>query len=70
VVGVNRVGDDPNVTYSGHSMVIDPMGEIIADAGERETILDLDLDLAAATQWRTEFPAQSDRRAITLPPSD
>src|SRR5438552_12137436 len=38
VVGVNRVGEDPNVRYIGRSVVIDPAGKIIANAGEAEGV--------------------------------
>jgi omega-amidase len=34
VVAANRVGDDPHLSYSGGSMIISPMGEILAEAGE------------------------------------
>ena len=33
VVGVNRCGTDPSFTYPGRSMVVDPHGVIVADAG-------------------------------------
>jgi predicted amidohydrolase len=36
VVGVNRTGGDPYYTYGGRSLIIDPMGEILADADTRE----------------------------------
>ena len=32
VVGANRVGSDPYYTYNGRSVIIDPQGEIVADA--------------------------------------
>ncbi len=60
VVGVNRVGTDPNFFYSGRSVVVDPHGVIIADAGEREHILAAALDPEITTAWRRDFPALQD----------
>jgi len=60
VVGVNRMGTDPNLSYAGRSVVVDPHGVIIADAGEREQVLTAALDPEVATAWRRDFPALQD----------
>jgi omega-amidase len=60
VVGVNRVGADPYYAYSGRSVVIDPQGEILADAGEREGCLRAKLDLAALQKYRKGLPFLAD----------
>lgn len=60
VIGVNRVGTDPNFFYSGRSVVVDPHGVIIADAGEREQVLVTTLDPEVAISWRRDFPALAD----------
>jgi predicted amidohydrolase len=60
VVGVNRTGDEPKHSYSGWSVVIDPQGVIIADAGERQQILNAVLDPEVVASWRKEFPALRD----------
>jgi omega-amidase len=62
VVGVNRTGSDPKLAYSGRSLVIDPRGQIIADAGAGEGLLEADLDLESLLQYRREFPALADAR--------
>lgn len=62
VVGVNRCGTDPSFTYPGRSLVVDPHGNIIADAADREGVLEASLDPAISTQWRTDFPALRDMR--------
>ena len=36
VVGVNRIGEGDGLTYAGDSCVVDPMGEVIADAGDED----------------------------------
>ena len=60
VVGVNRVGADPNFSYAGRSIVVDPHGVIIADAGEREQVLAVALDAEVVATWRRDFPALRD----------
>jgi len=60
VVGVNRTGTDPNHSYAGRSVVVDPHGVIIADAGEQERVLAATIDAAAVRTWRADFPALRD----------
>ncbi|MDQ2731275.1 MAG: carbon-nitrogen family hydrolase [Armatimonadota bacterium] len=60
VVGVNRCGSDPNVDYPGHSLVIDPRGEILVEAGSQECSFTADLDLEALLSYRRVFPALED----------
>lgn len=62
VAGVNRCGHDPKLTYGGRSLIIDPRGQIIADAGQEEMVISADLDLEALLTYRREFPALADMR--------
>lgn len=62
VVGVNRSGNDPKLAYPGRSLIIDPLGEVIADAGTVETLASAAVDLAKVKAWRREFPALPDMR--------
>lgn len=62
VVGVNRCGNDARLAYSGRSLIIDPRGQIIADAGNAEGTISADLDLPALRRYREEFPAIADMR--------
>lgn len=61
VIGVNRTGSDPNLSFPGRSLIINPKGEILAEAGEQTTLISATLDLIAVRQWRQEFPANQDR---------
>ncbi len=61
VLGINRCGADPNVTYSGHSLLYGPRGEMLADGGSSEGLLTTSLDLSALQAYRREFPALADR---------
>jgi len=60
VVGVNRVGRDPEFLYSGRSVVVDPQGVIIADAAEREHVVPAVLEPEVVSAWRRDFPALRD----------
>jgi omega-amidase len=62
VVGVNRLGKDPYYTYAGRSVIIDPQGEILADAGEREGCIRMQLDLAGLRKYREGLPFLADMK--------
>jgi predicted amidohydrolase len=62
MVGVNRVGEGDGIAYSGDSAVIDPLGQVVAEAPERtETVVVCDLDAAVVTDVRGRFPFLADR---------
>lgn len=60
VIGVNRCGTDPEFTYTGRSLVVDPHGLIIADAAEQERVISTQIDPAIVRDWRGQFPALRD----------
>lgn len=62
VVGCNRSGEDPKNKFAGHSIIIDPWGEIIAEAGEEEELLIGEIDLAKVSEIRKRIPVFEDRR--------
>lgn len=52
----------------GHSMVVDPWGRVVAEAGADEAILRADLDLDRVAAARRQIPALANRRPDALPP--
>jgi len=62
VVACNSVGTHRGVEMGGHSVVVDPKGEILVEGGLEEEILYADVDPAAAREWRMAFPVLPDRR--------
>jgi predicted amidohydrolase len=60
VAGINRIGKDPSCTYNGWSIIVDPQGEILADAGDREAAISARLDLEALRQYRAGMPFLDD----------
>ena len=62
VVAVNRVGDDPDNHFNGHSLAIDPLGNVIADAVEKDGVTFATLDLDQLNKVRGPIPVFADRR--------
>jgi omega-amidase len=61
VVGVNRTGNDGNdIHYSGDSMVIDPLGEVLYHKKEEEDIFTITLDKTHLQSIREKFPFWKD----------
>jgi predicted amidohydrolase len=63
VIGVNRCGKDPKYTYFGRSLIVDPHGKILADAGTDEGLVSADIDAQVVDNWRRDFPALLDMKA-------
>jgi predicted amidohydrolase len=62
VVACGAVGTQAGLQMAGHSMVVDPWGEILAEAGEEETILYADIDPGQVAETRASFPVLATRR--------
>ncbi|MBM7659652.1 putative amidohydrolase [Bacillus mesophilus] len=62
VVACNRAGNDPKNEFAGHSMIIDPWGEIIAEATEVESILSGEISTDKVQSVRKQIPIFLDRR--------
>lgn len=62
VVACNRVGTSGTTSFFGHSMVIDPWGEVVTEGDESERILTATVDLALVDKVRTTIPVFADRR--------
>ncbi len=61
VVATDACGEHAGVRQAGHSVVVDPWGEVVAEAGTEPTVLDVLIDPAKVAQLRAEFPALRDR---------
>lgn len=62
VAACNRVGTGGTQQFFGHSMMVDPWGEAVAEAGESEEILSAVLDMDRIEEARTQIPVLRDRR--------
>ncbi|MFG2722400.1 carbon-nitrogen family hydrolase [Streptomyces sp. NPDC048416] len=61
VLACGTGGTHAGVEQAGHSVVVDPWGEVLAEAGRGEEILTVDLDAARVAETREVFPALKDR---------
>lgn len=64
IAGVNRVGTGNGIKYSGDSMVINPIGEIIADAHDSEMLLLADIDIEDINKLKEHMNLLKDRRYL------
>lgn len=62
VVGVNRVGEGNGLTYVGDSRVVDPWGEVVAEAPRGEAVIFAELRPEVVRDAREKFPVLRDRR--------
>lgn len=61
MVGVNRCGRDPHLPYCGSSLAVNPMGEVVCDAGDGPGVRVAQLDLLLVRATRERFPFLRDR---------
>jgi len=58
VVGVGQ----PGPRYTGHSMVVGPLGDVLVEGGDASEILSADLDREAVVEARRTNPSLANRR--------
>lgn len=62
VVACNAVGTAKGNVFFGHSLVVDPWGEVLVEGGEEETILQTEIDLSKVDEIRDRYTFLNDRR--------
>lgn len=67
VMAAGQIGQKPQFKAYGHSMIIDPWGEILAEAGEKEGLIYADFDPEEIRAVRNKMPSLKNiRRDIYL----
>lgn len=63
VFAANRVGSDANNEFFGHSLIINPWGEILAEGSQtKEEVLVVEVDFSLVVEVRRRMPVFNDRR--------
>jgi omega-amidase len=61
LISCNCAGENAGKRYGGHSMVVDPWGNVLAEGGEGGEIVTAGINIDQAAEARKEFPALADR---------
>ena len=62
IIACNRAGVSKDAHFCGHSCVINPWGEIVAEAEEHEELLVTEIDMDKVDQVRAKIPVFADRK--------
>jgi predicted amidohydrolase len=62
VVSCNSCGVIGKLDFFGMSMIINPKGDVLEEAGEEECEILAGLDMRVMTDWRTQIPCFNDRK--------
>ncbi|MFE5892177.1 carbon-nitrogen family hydrolase [Streptomyces sp. NPDC002285] len=68
VLACGTAGTHAGVPQAGHSIVVDPWGEVLAQAGAEEQVLTVEFDPGKVAVTRDQFPALKDRMLGLTPP--
>jgi len=67
VVGVNRVGTDANnINYSGNSLIIDPLGQVLYHMADEEDVNTITLQKELLEETRAKFPFWKDADSFKI----
>jgi len=67
VIGVNRVGvDGTGVSYSGDSMIVDPVGNVLEHLSQKEATITVSLSMEKLNDFRQKFPVWKDADRFTI----
>lgn len=62
MIQCNSVGIQAGLRMGGRSQIVDPQGSVIAQAGDDDEILTVDIDITEVADFRAAFPVLDDRR--------
>lgn len=66
VIATNCAEKSGETVFAGHSMIIDPWGKVILEAGEKEVLLTAEIDLDEIADARAKIPVFDDLRTDTF----
>ena len=62
MIACNAVGQTGDTVFGGHSMIVDPWGKIVMEAGETPALLTAEVELDLVDEVRSRIPVFDDRR--------
>lgn len=62
IAGINRIGEGNGLTYSGDSMIVDPLGNVISSLYMNKGLVIADISEDNVTQTREKFRLKEDRK--------
>ena len=67
VIAPNQCGHHADKRYSyGHSLIVDPWGEVVADGGAEPGVIFADIDLARVATARSRIPVLANEREFSV----
>ena len=61
LVSCNCAGANAGQHYAGHSTIVDPLGQVIAEGGQEEELVMAEIDPGLVDRVRQDFSALDDR---------
>ncbi len=61
LISCNCAGTDEGTRYAGHSMIVDPLGNVTAEGTEEECFVSAEIHMASVDSIRKDFSALHDR---------
>ncbi|MCL2498074.1 MAG: carbon-nitrogen family hydrolase [Symbiobacteriaceae bacterium] len=61
LISCNCTGTMAGFTFAGHSMIVSPTGEILAEAGGQSSVTTSSIDTGWVNTYRADFPVLKDR---------
>ncbi|HYO87880.1 MAG TPA: carbon-nitrogen family hydrolase [Candidatus Limnocylindrales bacterium] len=62
IVAVNACGQTGNTLFGGHSMIVDPWGDVVIEVGEQPVLATASIELEMVAEVRKRMPVLEDRR--------
>lgn len=62
IVACNAVGETGDTVFGGHSMIVDPWGKIVVEAGETPQLITAEIEIDLVAEVRKRIPVFADRR--------
>ena len=65
IIATNSTGETGDTVFGGHSMIVDPWGKIVIEAGDEPMLVTADIETERVAQVRRQIPVFDDRRPET-----